>query len=322
MSYAYTSRFASSINDMRRFRGSLGFSEGTYASELFNFDQYCTTHYPDAVTLTEEIVMKWGKRRDSEKINGFKHRLIALRQFGKYLNFKEKVAYVIPVDLIGKYETYYPYLFTDEEILTFFEEVDNIVLSRQVPFTEFTVPVFFRLAYACGLRPNELRDLRRYDVDYKSGTLFIYDSKKRKDRILSITPDLAELCLKYDRLAESRYPNRPWFLQISVKDSHRRRWISNQLRKYWNKSGLFKKSGRYPRVSDFRHNYATRILMKWFDEGKDIMVMLPYLSAYMGHAEFQSTAYYIHLLPERLRNNNSFDWYGFEDLIPEVTHEK
>ncbi len=49
-----------------------------------------------------------------------------------------------------------------------------------------------------------------------------------------------------------------------------------------------------------RHNYATRTLMRWVEEGKDIGAWLPYLSAYMGHQKYCSTAWYVHLLPERL----------------------
>jgi integrase len=49
-----------------------------------------------------------------------------------------------------------------------------------------------------------------------------------------------------------------------------------------------------------RHNYATRTLARWVDEGRDLGVWLPYLSAYMGHATSTETAYYIHLLPQRI----------------------
>jgi integrase len=45
---------------------------------------------------------------------------------------------------------------------------------------------------------------------------------------------------------------------------------------------------------------------------------LPYLSAYMGHSEFSSTAYYIHLLPERLVKASTIEWARFSELIPEV----
>ena len=108
---------------------------------------------------------------------------------------------------------------------------------------------------------------------------------------------------------------------MAVKDSHRRRWISNQLKKYWREAELDKKTGTSPRVYDFRHNYATRIIMKWFDSGEDVMALLPYLSSFMGHVEFQSTFYYIHLLPEHLSKNRNFEWNKFDSLIPEVSYD-
>ena len=36
--------------------------------------------------------------------------------------------------------------------------------------------------------------------------------------------------------------------------------------------------------------------------------MLPYLRAYMGHEKFEDTAYYIHILPDRLLKSPGVDW--------------
>ncbi len=321
MNYEYKSKFSISITNMFNFRETMGYNRYSYASELYDFDQFCLLKHPEKDTLTKDLVMEWGMKRELESINMHKHRLITIRQLGKFMSFSGSEAYIIPADLIGKYEFYTPYLFTDEEITAFFLAIDNIKPNKRTPLTEYTVPIFFRIAYGCGLRPNELRDLRRYDVNLENQTIFIHNSKTRRDRLISITEDLNELCKKYDAMTEMSYPNRHWFFQMSVKDSHRRRWISNQLKKYWKEAGLENRSGVSPRLYDFRHNYATRIIMKWFDEGEDVMVMLPYLSSYMGHVQFQSTAYYIHLLPDRLRKNKKFDWNKFDSVIPVVSHE-
>ena len=56
-------------------------------------------------------------------------------------------------------------------------------------------------------------------------------------------------------------------------------------------------------------------------EKEDLYVLLPYLSAYMGHAHLEDTAYYIHLLPEKLRKSSTIDWTVFERLLPEVDYE-
>jgi len=67
-----------------------------------------------------------------------------------------------------------------------------------------------------------------------------------------------------------------------------------------------------------RHNYATRILQKWLEDGKELQTYLPYLSAYMGHYDFSETAYYIHLLPDRLVRTSSIHWDELNAVIPEV----
>jgi integrase/recombinase XerD len=53
-------------------------------------------------------------------------------------------------------------------------------------------------------------------------------------------------------------------------------------------------------------------------EGRDLNAWLPYLSAYLGHASFSETAYYIHLVPEFFPQMAQMDMERFSDLIPEV----
>ena len=72
------------------------------------------------------------------------------------------------------------------------------------------------------------------------------------------------------------------------------------------------------RVYDLRHRFATTLMMKFLEEGKDLSNILPYMSSYMGHSSFEETAYYIHLLPDRLRTSKAIDWKKMESLIPKV----
>lgn len=62
--------------------------------------------------------------------------------------------------------------------------------------------------------------------------------------------------------------------------------------------------------------------MKWLNENADLNAMLPYLSAYMGHACFSDTAYYIHLMPEKLLASDAVDWKKLNALIPEAEDEE
>ena len=46
--------------------------------------------------------------------------------------------------------------------------------------------------------------------------------------------------------------------------------------------------------------------------------MLPYLSAYMGHAQLSDTYYYIHLVPGLMEEMTVFAFCSAEVLLPEV----
>ena len=49
--------------------------------------------------------------------------------------------------------------------------------------------------------------------------------------------------------------------------------------------------------------------------------MLPFLSAYMGHARFEDPAYYIHMIPDLYQRIRKIDVSAYERLLPEVYHE-
>ena len=69
------------------------------------------------------------------------------------------------------------------------------------------------------------------------------------------------------------------------------------------------------------HAFASHNIMRWIDEGRDVMSMLPYLSTYMGHSEFRNTLYYVHILPERLRKSAGIDWSQFDTIFRDDEHD-
>jgi integrase len=72
------------------------------------------------------------------------------------------------------------------------------------------------------------------------------------------------------------------------------------------------------RVYSLRHRFASSVLCRWIDEGKDLFAMLPYLRTYMGHSSISSTAYYIHILPENIMASKGVDWESLAAVMPEV----
>lgn len=56
--------------------------------------------------------------------------------------------------------------------------------------------------------------------------------------------------------------------------------------------------GNGPRLHDLRHTFAVHRLKRWAKQGCDVISMLPYLSAYMGHANLNATQSYLRLTVE------------------------
>ena len=64
---------------------------------------------------------------------------------------------------------------------------------------------------------------------------------------------------------------------------------------------------------------AVLLRIMQMDEGTDVSTMIPYLSEYMGHGDFSTTMYYIHLIPENLTKNAGIDWERFVRIFPEIS---
>ena len=291
----YSSAFAPHIAAMLELKNSLGLSTGGLAAVMQNFDRFCLTKHPDAAALTRELATEWCDEGKSAGRSGYK--MHAIRLFGKYLQSVGAEAFVMPSAWIGKPIRRLPHMFTDEEFNRFFDACDRVSPSKLSPFREHVIPVVFRLMLGCGLRPQEARRLRRADVDFDSMVLTVAQGKRRKDRLVPVDETLIGLLAKFDRLAVLRRPDREWFFDQASGNPYPRRWLTAQYHRVQAMAdGVAPGSTPYT----LRHNYATRTLARWVDEGRDLGVWLPYLSAYMGHATYTETAYYIQLLPQRI----------------------
>jgi integrase/recombinase XerD len=127
--------------------------------------------------------------------------------------------------------------------------------------------------------------------------VMIERSKQNKDRRVPVTWDLAGLLARFDHLADLRHPDREWFFEDKHGRQYSPGWLIAGYHLCCERAG-----GIAPASTPYtlRHNYATRTLTRWVEEGKDLEAWLPYLAAYMGHQKYSSTAWYVHLLPGRL----------------------
>jgi len=311
----------SHIEDFIRYKESLGYTRKSYEGFLKDFASYLQRHFNNATILTEPMVLGWCIQRNTENEAGFRRRATALRGFITYLFTMGVSDYRMPTDLYPRTSRYTPYLFTDDELRQLFYQSDQMIHNPSAPCKHLIISVIYRLIYLCGLRPNEGRELKKSDIDLKNNTLLIRKNKTHRERLIPMATDVAAMCREYCQKVSFAYPNTEYFFPSPNGKPYSAKWLTRQFLSLWNQVHQSKKTARV-RVYDLRHRYATAIMMKWMDEKVDLHVMLPYLSAYMGHSKFSDTAYYIHLLPEKLVNTSAVNWDRFLDLIPEVRDEE
>ncbi len=307
---------------------ALGYSFSYGEKVLRRFDAFCIEKYPGETTLTREMGMEWAIMLPDEKAISTAKRIAPVRELAKYMLRQGIESYVIPNEFVKQPNVRYaPHIFTDDELERFFHAAD--ILSppqrkvKKDSLAPYVMPVLFRLTYTCGLRPWEGRTAKRTDIDLENGMLFIPDSKRHKDRIVTLSDDMVSLCRQYEEFIQAKVPDCVYFFPASATTCY----SSNSFGRYFNRcldiAGIAETAcGNKPRIYDFRHTFATKTLYKWIKAGRDIDSCLPFLSAYMGHAHLSQTAYYIHLVPEIFPTLSKMDWKNFSSLIPEADHDE
>ena len=187
-----------------------------------------------------------------------------------------------------------PYVFSDEEIRRLFQAIDTQPLS-EMSNRALVDPVLFRVLYATGLRISEALNLQLRDFDPARGTLEVREGKNHENRIVPVTPRLADTLEGY--IAAAHPDPEPAHHLFHTGDPARpadHSTIYNRLRRYLGDADIPHFPGG-PHIHSLRHGFAVQNLRRWAADRSDLTVMLPYLSACMGHADLRGTQYYLQL---------------------------
>lgn len=253
-----------------------------------------------------------------EKSYSFKTRMSNLRQFTIFVYSLGACEFILDTSFTPKIERYVPYIFTDQELSDLFNIAIRISIQDPKSYKKLVISIIYRLIFYCGLRPNEGREIMISDINLNDQTIFIRKNKTHKERIIPISDDISEMIKDYMRKASLFEMNSPYLFSSPKFDCYKSTWLRTEFLKLWEEVKAPSNTARV-RVYDLRHRFATTLMMKFIDEGEDLNNKLPYMSSYMGHSSFEETAYYIHLLPDRLKNSKAIDWEKMESIIPEVS---
>lgn len=300
--YIYSGTLASACESFVREKRAVGCLYNTEAKRLSEFSRFALAFDCPENTLTKEIVQAWIAKRSAESDKNQYARFSLISQFAKYMERVGYSAYIPSRDEIGKlHKNFAPFIFSHEEIRAFFNIADAMTRPPHstAPRRHLIMPVLFRMLYCCGLRVSEVTNLLADDVDLKQGVLTIRNSKFGKTRYVPMSDELTGICAAY---AETRLvgpPDADWFFAAPDGGHYDTRTIYNAFRELLWKAGISHGGkGNGPRLHDFRHTFCVHSLRRWTLRGADPTILLPRLTAYLGHNAFSATEQYLRMTAE------------------------
>ncbi len=140
--------------------------------------------------------------------------------------------------------------------------------------------IVLTLIYSAGLRSCEAINLKISDVDFERNTIHIRQSKYKKDRIVPLSPFMAQGLKKYLAVEQ------PYIYLFNGKKPDER---YSEKGLGWVMREALKKTSIKKDVSlhSLRHSYATHLL----EQGVNIVTVQKLL----GHARINTTVIYLHV---------------------------
>lgn len=316
----YVSFLAPQIEEFINYRKASMRWNNSYDANLHTFDSFCVKHYPNTDVLTDEILRRWCEKRPTETRNSCRARIYCVIGLVEYLNRWHDANLAVMEVPRRELRKYIPHAYTDDELLRFFSKCDQPYIKASSPNADrqnLIIPVIFRLLYSTGMRPIEARMLKWDDVRLDSGVVGIFVSKGYDQRYIVLHDTMLELMTQFNRLISKICPDRAYFFPGANDGYVTPKWLNAVFRKLWAQV-----SEEKCRMYDFRHNYAIKNINNWLSAGFSYHSKLVYLSKSMGHRDIEGTRYYYALVPMMAELLEQQAGSSFDELIPEVRHEK
>ena len=287
-------RFAEYLDHRRRFGADMTSS----AMVLKPFVDFADAEGAERVTT--DLFLRWKAAFGSAGPNTWARRLSAVRSFATWLQGIDGRHEVPPRGLVRRRNARpRPYIFGEAEI----ERIVAAAAALPSPsgLRGATCSTLFGLIAVTGLRIGEATGLDDRDVDAVDATLHVRRSKNGRSRVIPVTRCVVDRLQAYQGFRD-RAVGHAGSGALFRADSGRRasiRTAQENFGKVLQATGPLP-PGRGPRIHDLRHTMASRTILDWFRQGRDVDAEMYKLSAYLGHAGPSGTFYYIEAVPELL----------------------
>jgi site-specific recombinase XerD len=300
--------------DIQRYiqhKRALGRKYATEEATLLLLDRYLREHPVDDVTaVTPTLVEAFLASRHREPARSHNHLLGVIRCFFAWLVVQERLEHS-PVRIRPRRAKPRPRPFLFDPLLA--ERLLALAAALpdrpKGPDRGKSYHLIFAMMYALGLRVGEVSRLCQGDVDLERRLLSIRHTKFAKDRLVPFGPRLARVLAEFLDIREHRagrlQPDDPVF-SFNVGRPLHPCTVTQVFHHLVSGNPSFEppRGVAAPRLHCLRHSFAVGTLLRWYREGIDVGRRLIHLSTFLGHADPESTAWYLTITEELLDEAN------------------
>ena len=193
-----------------------------------------------------------------------------------------------------------PYIYSKEELKRLLD-VAPVACNARVKLEAYVLHALILILYGACLRHGEALRLTMQDVDLDGAVLHIRESKFYKSRLIPMGADLNGAMEQYTRQRNQAFGNEPDAPFFCFRDGRplNQSVVHRAFQRQRILANVQREGGPtcQPRLHDLRHSGAVHRLIAWYRSGKNLHLLLPQLSTYLGHIDLAATQRY--LVPDR-----------------------
>ena len=255
-----------------------------------------------APSITTRLALEWVEQATTVRPAERARRLVFVRGFARHRSATDPLT-EIPAAALMPYRTTRarPYLYSDQDVGRLLDAALQMPTRRPLtPLRPWVFHCLLGLLSVTGLRISEALDLKLEDLDLDQAVLTIRAAKFGRSRLVPLHPSTVTVLARYlHRRKKYLALSRSDYVFISNRGT---RLDGGRVRKAFyalsRRIGLRAPGARNgPRLHDFRHRFAVRVLTHWYESGEDPARRLPVLST-LGHVYVAGTYWYPSDAPE------------------------
>lgn len=299
------SLLAEPITAFLQYKTAMGCKYRTEAAALHLLDHYVADRRVIALDQIDSgLIDAFVASRPRNRARSYNHLVGVTRRFFNWASIQGLIQRN-PVNLSPRRVTgqRIPYLFSLDDAGRLLEAARGMATRPKAPHRALVYETVFALLYGLGLRVGEVTRLLVGDVDFERATLSVRDTKFYKSRLVPFGPCMGERLAQYldQRFGSKADPEAPLF-SFTRRGAVHEGTISLTFHSLLPQLKLDVPAGVCaPRLHDLRHAFAVGTLLRWYRSGVDPNTRLIQLSTFLGHADPASTAVYLTITEELLR---------------------